>query len=136
MHGYVHSSTVVCSQTACDCRCVRVLPPDLRVATSSTAERAGACCQRAALLPSESSTFLLPLGALVGYPSLFAISNRKMQNLPLFSCILIRNEGKSDQGVPVTRPVGVHALCVLPRSAGLSCCHQIRDPLPPNKGSL
>jgi hypothetical protein len=33
---------------------------------------------------------------MVGFSSLFAIFNRKMQKLPLFSCILIRNEGKTD----------------------------------------
>ena len=31
-------------------------------------------------------------------PSFSAIFNRKMQKLPLFSCILIRNEGKNGQG--------------------------------------
>ena len=31
------------------------------------------------------------------FPSFSAIFNRKMQKLPLFSCILLRNEGKTDQ---------------------------------------
>ena len=33
------------------------------------------------------------------FSSFSAIFNRKMQKLPLFSCILIRNEGKNGQGV-------------------------------------
>ena len=31
------------------------------------------------------------------FPSFSAIFNRSMQKLPLFSCILLRNEGKTDQ---------------------------------------
>jgi hypothetical protein len=34
----------------------------------------------------------------VGFPSFSAFFNRKMQKLPLFSCISIRNEGKNGQG--------------------------------------
>ena len=37
------------------------------------------------------------------FPSFSAIFNRKMQKLPLFSCILIRNDGKTDQGLVFDR---------------------------------
>ena len=41
-----------------------------------------------------------------GVPSFSAIFNRKMQKLPLFSCILLRNEGgKSAHGVQVSMPL-------------------------------
>ena len=33
------------------------------------------------------------------FPSLFAMFSRKMQKLPLFSCILTRNDGKNRAGV-------------------------------------
>ena len=33
-------------------------------------------------------------------PSFSAIFNRKMQKLPLFSCIVLRNEGETDRNCP------------------------------------
>ena len=38
----------------------------------------------------------LPRDVLVGFPSFSAIFNRNCMKLPLFPCILIRNEGKTD----------------------------------------
>jgi hypothetical protein len=37
----------------------------------------------------------MPTARQVGFPSFSAIFDRKMQKLPLFSCILIRNEGEN-----------------------------------------
>ena len=46
--------------------------------------------QRAALCSAGAGPF---------FHSFSAIFNRKMQELPLFSCILIRNEGKNGQAL-------------------------------------
>ena len=46
-------------------------------------------------LSISNNTFLQAGCIQVFFPSFSAIFNRKMQKLPLFSCILMRNEGKN-----------------------------------------